>query len=210
MRKLAITFLFLFGSIATGWAQMGFRYGLQAERNNQAGLFKPTYMVLGWDYDLGDHLSGGLDFVMDMNWQDEYAQPYYSTVVTGGPSSYYEKFKALGLQYRSQYHFMDNDGTSLYLGTTIGFRAVRQVINYTDDTNFNYVQRKVEGNGLLIPVGLRIGVRGALDGGYGDFYLAVGQNIGSGEAFTKLPFLLEESMPSKLMFQLGLAYGIGW
>lgn len=195
----------------TSMAQMGIRYGIQHEKVTAADLGTSLNLLVGWDYDLNDRLSGGLDVSSDMRWDPEYIMP----VSTVGNTDYTERVKFIGVQYRSQYHFMDNDGTSLYLGPTIGLRAVRQMIQYSEETNSStwgtsYVQREKKGTGMLFPLGLRIGVRGALDGGYADLYVAVGTNLGSNKPICDLPFLVEESMPNKTFFQAGFAYGLGW
>lgn len=211
MRKLALLGAMVL-CCATAHAQNGIRYALHAEKVTQAPLFEPLFLSVGWDFDHNDRFSGGLDFVMDMNWRQGYDSYYYGS---GQIGDYEEKVKAVGLQYRSQYHFMDNDGTSLYLGSTVGFRMVRQLIEYQELVavpfgSDYYRTRNNEGTGVLVPIGLRLGVRGPLDGGYGDAYVCLGYNAGSSDPFSPLSFLKEESMPSALMLQVGLAYGIGW
>ncbi len=192
-------------------AQLGIRYGVQHEKVTGADLGTDLNMVLGWDFDLNERLSGGLDFSTDMRWSKQYSMPVQAL----GTANYAERVRSIGVQYRSQYHFMDNDGTSLYLGPTIGLRAVRQMIEYSEEV-FNigwgtsYIQRERKDNGLLFPLGLRVGVRGTLDGGYADLYVAVGTNLGSNEPICDLPFLVDESMPNKTFFQAGFCYGIGW
>jgi hypothetical protein len=159
-------------------------------------------------------MSGGLDLSMDMNWNEDYSLPQYSTNSLTGPSYYYDRVKHFGVQYRSQFHLMDNDGGSIYLGPTIGLRFITQRINYFEEVQgaFSTFSREVntEEKGMTMPAGLRIGYRGVLDGGYADVHFAVGTNIGSSEPFTDLRFLVEESMPTTTFFQVGLSYGIGW
>lgn len=192
-------------------AQMGVRLGFQHERVTGVNSGADWHVLLGWDYDLNDRLSGGLDFSTDTNWEEEYTMPPSLT----GNQYYTERTKVMGVQFRSQYHFSDNDGTSLYLGPTLGLRLVKQMVQYTDEVSsggwsHSYTQRTKEDNAVLFPIGMRLGVRGALDGGYADLYVAIGANIGSNEPICDLPFLAEESMPKKMFLQAGISYGIGW
>ena len=193
-------------------AQMGIRFGAQHEKPTQARFGSDWHLVLGWDFDLNERLSGGLDLSTDMNWSSEYNMP---EAALNGPT-FYEKVKTFGVQYRSQFHFADNDdGGSFYLGPTIGLRAVRHRISYYEETSsggyYSSDLRETEEKGMIYPLGLRLGVRSGLDGGYGDYYIAIGTNIASGDGpINDLRFLSEESLPNKLFFQAGLCYGVGW
>ncbi len=195
-------------------AQMGIRYGLQHEKVTKSTSGSTLNMLLGWDFDHNAHLSGGLDFTTDMNWGDDYSLAQYSTNHPNGPSYYYDKVKTFGVQYRSQYHFMDNGGGSLYFGPTIGLRFIKQRIRYNQEVPGMYYTEiqevETESKGMTVPLGARLGFRGTLDGGYADIYLAAGTNLGSSEPFSDLPFLVEASMPNKVFFQAGFCYGIGW
>lgn len=208
---LSLVIICLITSTRTAYAQMGIRLGVQREKITGMSAGADWQMLLGWDYDLNERLSGGLDLSTDMNWSEEYSMP--TSLMT---SPYYtERIKVFGVQFRSQFHFSDNDGTSVYIGPTIGLRAVKQMIQYDEEVNSpgwgtTYTQRKKEDNAMLFPIGIRLGVRGVLDGAYGDLYIAVGSNIGSNEPICDLPFLVEESLPKKLFLQAGVSYGIGW
>lgn len=192
----------------TGLAQMGIHYGFHFEKLTEANSGSNWHMGLGWDFDLNDRLSGGLDLTTDMNWTgDDY---YY-----GYSAEYGERLKVFGVMYRSQFHFMDNDGTSVYLGPTIGLRALKQKIEYDEEITpgawyTSYQRVRVEENGMVFPLGLRLGVRGTLEGGYADLFIGVGTYLGSNEPFSKLPILDEESLPKQTFFQVGMNYGIGW
>ena len=195
-------------------SQMGIRYGIQHEKVTKSTYGSTLNMLLGWDFDLNQRMSGGLDLSMDMNWNEDYSLAQYSTSSLAGPSYYYDKVKHFGVQYRSQFHLMDNDGGSLYLGPTIGLRFITQRINYFEEIQgpFSSFSREVntEEKGITMPAGLRLGYRGVLEGGYADVFFAVGTNIGSSEPFTDLAFLVEASMPTTTFFQVGVCYGIGW
>ena len=85
-------------------------------------------------------------------------------------SYYYDRIKVVGLQYRAQFHFADNGSGSLYMGSTVGLRYIRQTIaeeSYGSRPTGYYEQAKK----VVVPVGVRLDFRGGLDDAYGDVYL---------------------------------------
>ncbi|MGV3638768.1 MAG: hypothetical protein ACO1NQ_14090 [Flavobacteriales bacterium] len=122
---------------------------------------------LGYDHDLNDRLSLGI-------------QARFS-----GPT--------LQLDYRSAYHFADNDRGSFYMGPQIGLRSF------------------VEEEAIVLPLGFRAGVRGGLRGFYADLFAGVSYAIGE-QASVVLDRSVNDdpSIPSPLTFNLGLHMGIGW
>ncbi|HPF89069.1 MAG: hypothetical protein H6592_08490 [Flavobacteriales bacterium] len=208
-RRIALALLLVAALGTAGQAQMGIHYGVHFEKLTAASSGSNWHMGVGWDFDLNDRLSGGLDVHTDMNWTtvDDY---YY-----GYSTEYGERLKVIGIQYRSQFHFMDNDGTSVYLGPTVGLRAVKQKIEYGVETpsffgSSTYELVRVEGKGMVFPLGLRLGLRGSMESGYADLFIGVGTYLGSGEPFTTLAILKKESLPNRTFFQVGLNYGFGW
>lgn len=214
-KLLAVSALLWTGLLPTGsCAQMGVRFGIQHEKITKSTTGSTFNLLVGWDFDLNDRISGGLDISTDMNWMEEYNLSQISTNFPNGPGYYTDRVKNVGVQYRSQYHFMDNGGGSLYFGPTIGLRFIKQNIKYFEEVPGAWytTTREVNtsANAMTVPLGARLGYRGPLDGGYADVYFSLGTNIGSSEPFTDLRFLAEESMPNTLFFQVGLCYGIGW
>jgi hypothetical protein len=118
---------------------------------------------IGYDHDLNERLSTALAARM-------------------GPNSYM-------FNYRSAYHFSDNDRGSFYMGPSVGVRKFR------DD------------GPLLVPVGMQVGVRGGLERFYADLYAGFRYNIGNGQA-TSEPGVPEISVvPVGYYFGLGLGWG---
>lgn len=193
-------------------AQRGIRYGIQYESVTQAKPGTRWHMVLGYDFDLADRLSGGIDVSTDTQWSSE----FNTYVIPRSGLDFSEKIKMFGVVYRSQYHFADNDGGgTFYLGPTLGVRSVKQSLRYSEEIPgiwYNTIQeRETKESKLLFPLGMRIGVRGPLDGGYYDIYLAMGTNLGAGDVpINDVAILTGESLPNKLFFQTGFAYGVGW
>lgn len=95
------------------------------------------------------------------------------------------------VNYHSNYHFSDNESSSFYLGPNIGVRA----IGGTNSTT-------------LIPVGMRMGVRGGLEGFYADLYLGGLYNIGAGSSI-ELESVGNRDLRS-MSFCAGLDLGFGW
>jgi hypothetical protein len=215
-RIVIIAFLAVCASTTTLRAQWGIRYILpQTETVTQAGLGDLWLIGLGADFDLSDRTSCGVDLIFDTNWND-YGKDRRSTTTTYyGSSAYYsEKLKVYGLQYRSQFHFSDNDRTSVYVGSTLGIRYLRQTVTgdvYTNSSSNsgNYDTVIASGNGVLVPIGLRLGLRGGLEGGYADLYVGVGYALGSSGSLANAPYVDDRSEVSPLNLQIGLALGFG-
>jgi len=95
------------------------------------------------------------------------------------------------LNYHSNYHFSDNESSSFYMGSTIGVRMVGGADGAT-----------------LVPVGMRMGVRGGLEGFYADLYIGGHYNVGGGGRV-----MLENRGAADLRtlsFCGGLDIGFGW
>ncbi|MEX1133087.1 MAG: hypothetical protein WEC15_07690 [Flavobacteriales bacterium] len=93
------------------------------------------------------------------------------------------------MTYHSHYHFSDNESSSFYMGPNIGFRSV-------------------DGSATLIPIGMRMGVRGGLEGFYADLYVGGHYNVGGGGRA-----VVEEVGATDLRtlsFCGGIDIGIGW
>lgn len=129
------------------------------------GEVLPAY-GLGYDQDLNDRLSLGV-------------QVRYS-----GPT--------LQFDYRSAYHFADNDRGSFYMGPQMGLRSF------------------VEEEAIVLPVGFRLGVRGGLRGFYADVFAGASYAIGEQPDLASESSLNPVVSASPLTFNLGLHLGIGW
>jgi hypothetical protein len=177
-----------------------------------------TYQLgMGYDHDFNERLSMGFDAVIDLQRATESG---LSSDVTyqGYTGSYYLSDKVFSVQYRTAFALSDNDEGHLYLGTFIGVRTVKQTadLSYVSDPtgslsgNGPFVST-AEGKKTLIPMGLRFGVRGSLEGGYADLYTQLGYVVGGGEStFTQPYFKGTDFDLTNMAFTLGLAYGFGW
>ncbi len=80
--------------------------------------------------------------------------------------------------------------------------------NYND--NAGRVDKQV--SQILVPLGLRFGVRGSTDGGFVGFYTALGYQVGGGKRLYTPPGATPKTKyteTTSFAFTVGLAYGIG-
>lgn len=169
---------------------------------------------LGLDRDLNDRLSLGLDVLLDFSNSENSYQEFQ--VHLGNDIATYDLFtKVTAVTYRAVYAFSDNDETHLYLGSSIGYRRLNQTVSlgYLNGPG-NYpgpFPQTAQGSVSVIPVGLRLGLAGGLDGGYSDLYLSTMYGIGSNKSAFSQPYFNGDALkPSSFIFSIGFAYGIGW
>ena len=170
---------------------------------------------VGVDRTFNDKLTAGFDVALDAIGALR-TQPLSIAVTAGNVLTDYQVApKLLSLNYHTEYALGENDGTHVYIGTFLGLRHISQ--KWTSNgysTDYNYVEAPVNisVSKWLIPVGLRMGVRGATDGGFMDLYVAAGYQIGGGKSITTNSQLKDApyTETSALAFTLGWAYGLGW
>jgi hypothetical protein len=127
-----------------------------------------SHYGLGYDHDLNKQLSMGINLRYSLNTE------------------------SVILDYRSAFHFSDNDRASFYMGPTVGMRFFRE-----------------SGYGVQVPLGFRMGVRGGLENFYADLYLGAHYNLGaSGAVFSDDGFNSLDLR--KGSFGGGLDLGFGW
>jgi hypothetical protein len=127
-----------------------------------------SHYGIGYDHDVSDRLSMAITVRRS----------------TGVPSTV--------VNYRSAYHFSDNEGSSYYMGSMVGLRSFGS-----------------EGPGLQFPVGFRFGARGGLEGFFADLYVGGHYNLGASGEVTDT----YEGVTSDLRkwgFSVGLDVGWGW
>jgi hypothetical protein len=181
-------------------------------------MWRSYQFGMGYDHDFNDRISMGLDVTMDLPGSADESGESIEVPYGGLIGNYYTGDRVLSVTYRTAYAFSNNEDAHLYLGSYFGFRSFKQTLelSYVEDPsgwtsgNGPFPQR-AEAKKTLVPVGLRLGVRGSLESGFADVYTQVGYTIGGGEsAFAQSYFAGEEFDLSSLSFTLGLAYGFGW
>lgn len=140
--------------------------------------------MIFWDYQLidGTMLSAyGVGYDHDMNERLSMSvQVKYS-----GPT--------LQADYRSAFHFADNDRGAFYLGPQLGLCSY------------------LEEDAVLVPIGFRTGVRGGLRGFYADLFAGISYSIGDRSGTNgDLSSSRAAQNISPLSIAFGLHLGLGW
>ena len=94
------------------------------------------------------------------------------------------------LTYHSAFHFSDNDNGSFYLGPIVGLRR------------FGSLE-----NAVVVPVGLRMGVRGGLERFYADLHVGGQYNMGGGSINADIGNGGYDLLKGTFCFGLDLAWG---
>lgn len=181
-------------------------------------MWKSYQFGLGFDHDFNDRISIGLDAVLDVGRATESDGQSIEVRYAGLIAEYYTNDRFIAFTYRTAYSFSDNSEASLYVGSYFGVRAFTQKVDLlyvTDPNGFTNgngpFPQKAEGKKILLPIGLRLGVRGSLEGGFADLYTQLGYTIGGGESVFAQPYFKGDGFDlSNMSFTLGLAYGFGW
>lgn len=178
-------------------------------------LFNRWNFGLGYDHEFAHGVSMGIDAVLgglvlsddgttDISYLDHVGT---FEVRRGGWS----------VVYRTSAFTGGGDG-GFYMGSFIGVRRARQTYELTYafspttyvSGNGPFEQRTVVDQ-MVFPIGLRVGVRGPVDGWMSDLYLQLGYQIGSGAPTTPRNYLRSDLRDTNgLVLTLGFAYGVGW
>lgn len=175
---------------------------------------KPAFgnycMGLGVDRSFNDKLTAGLDVAFDV----AAALKDGGTSVQSLPDgiSAYVSPHLMSVNYHTEYALGDDDGTHAYIGTFIGLRRIKQDWVLYDSRNYEYKESRFTATKMLIPLGLRFGLRGTTDGGFMDLYVAAGYQVGGGKSTTANSMLKDApyTETTALALTLGWAYGFGW
>lgn len=178
-------------------------------------VFDNYCMGFGVDRTFNDRFTAGLDITYDIIYllklEDDHYQ--YANIAAG---TYNVKPKLLSLNYHTEYALANNDGIHGYVGTFIGLRHITQTWTLQDSYNSSgYLNNGgysplIKTSKWLVPIGLRMGLRGTTDGGFMDLYAAVGYQIGGGEKLVVKAPETKYGETSTLAVTFGLAYGFGW
>ena len=154
-------------AVASVYAQGGMRLIVY----NYEPVFEDAGLVahygIGYDHDLNERVSSAFSFRL--------APEIDSYVVN----------------YRSAYHFSDNDRGSFYFGPTVGVRTF------------------TGGDGpTLVPIGLRMGIRGGLERFFADVYAGFQYNAGAGKPVSDADGA--DVSANAATYVIGFDVGWGW
>lgn len=172
-------------------------------------------MGLGLDRSFNTKLTAGIDIAFDVigafGGEAKYVYAYTGNTTT----EYLVEPKLFSLNYHTEYALGDDGGTHLYIGTFLGLRRISQQwrsSGYFSSSTYVETPVDLKVSKWLVPVGLRMGLRGATDGGFMDLYVAGGYQLGGGKSCTGIAKLKGAAYDdlSAFALTLGWAYGIGW
>lgn len=107
--------------------------------------------------------------------------------------------RAIEVIYSAKYFTADNDGTACYIGSFIGVQSFSGTGGSSSSGDIAHLQ---------FPIGLRAGVRGGLEGYFGEVFTHVGYAIGNGTLSATPSGPLKSEA---LYFGLGFSFlGFGW
>ena len=111
--------------------------------------------------------------------------------------------------YSAKFFTSDNDATAFYLGTFLGVQYLKASIQEgISNPSGGTTYRTLESSKVQLPIGLRMGVRGGLDGYFAELFAQVGYAIGNGKLYTTNG---ETVASSPLYFGVGFSFlGFGW
>lgn len=110
---------------------------------------------------------------------------------------------AFELIYSAKFFTADNDGTACYVGSFIGVQRISG-----SGVSTGAASSSADFSRVQVPIGLRAGVRGGLQGYFGEIFTHVGYAIGNGELLST-PSGKLNSEP--LYFGVGFSFlGFGW
>ncbi len=167
-------------------------------------------MGLGVDRTFNDRLTFGLDATFDVS------QAFNDKIIGVDPghgaSEALVAPHLMSINYHTEYALGDNDGTHVYIGSFIGLRRITQEWTLLDYTQNEYSERRINTSKMLVPLGLRLGLRGTTDGGFMDLYGALGLQLGGGKELGVGAAMKDAAYAktSPLAVTVGLAYGFGW
>jgi hypothetical protein len=111
---------------------------------------------------------------------------------------------ALEFIYSAKYFTSSNEYTSFYVGSLLGVQLLSGSGYGISGSN----NGSVEVSHVQIPVGLRAGLRGGLDGYFGELFVQGGYAIGNGELYRNSAGSVNSA---PLYFMVGLSFlGFGW
>lgn len=174
---------------------------------------KPAFgnycMGLGVDRTFNDRLTIALDATFDVAAGLKAGPAYVQSPTSGIEASVAPHL--MSINYHTEYALGDNDGTHVYIGSFLGLRRIKQDWTVTDTRNDGYTEQRTTVSKMLVPIGLRFGLRGTTDGGFMDLYAELGYQIGGGKELRSDALLKDASYTktSPLAFTIGLAFGFG-
>jgi len=183
--------------------------------------FPPVALTLGFDHDIGEYLSAGLE--VDVLWRNVINEAPHEPrngqqlSYNGWDADYVEDKRAWGLLYRTAFFVDGNGDGGFYIGSYIGMRHITRTLQISgqysssSSSNDGPFAHNYTADQMVFPIGLRFGLRSSMDGWYGDIYAGIGYQICGGKNLFKKPEMADAPTTlAGLTWTLGYAYGFSW
>jgi hypothetical protein len=179
------------------------------------GINSSIGLGLGYEKNLIDRLS----FSIDGNWGGgaEYKQPTNFTFTKDNAEfygNYSSDFTYFEVIYTSKYFISKNSNRSFYAGTGIGYRNCKFVTNYNehDQYSYNSVSDVLKETHSFIPLFLKFGYRGPIDGWFVDMSFGAQYLPGVNTKSLTIPHVdnTGTGLFSTMCFTYTFAFGFGW
>ncbi len=179
--------------------------------NSQNGQYSSShngFVGIGYLQDIGTKLSVSLEY--NKSWDvSDYGTSDIDETTSGNIYIYSLDMPWSEIAYESRYFFTDNDEAAFYISSGIAYRTID-----TKFTDFTYGNSEVTKKTYhVLPITLRIGHRGSMDGFFGDLF--VGTTFIPGASSIKPgPTIFHDEVDHSfirgLSFNFGWSMGIGW
>lgn len=182
----------------------------------------PAAFTFGYEHDLGGYLGIALECAFlyrDILHEPPSTRNDRSEVLryAGAQASYKSNDHAWSLIYRAAY-FPNGNNTPFYIGSYIGVRRstyyteiVEQMNAYGSSIMNGPFKDRYESSRTVVPFGIRLGLRGPLDGGFWDLYVGIGYQFNGGGYMNEQPELADSPVQvAAFTYTAGIAYGVGW
>ena len=178
------------------------------------------YYGFGYEQNLGSRLAVSLEYNRGYSF-DDYVNG--NIVFPDGTGVQYSlNMPWTEFSYQSKYFFSDNDDGTAYLSMGIAYRNVKsemQNVSYSG-MGTSPIPQEATGTESLIPISLKLGYRGSIDGLFGDYFIGINYIPGGSSKNTGInsidnyPLLDSENRTvdcyKSIAFTFGMAFGIGW
>jgi hypothetical protein len=203
----------------TSFLTQGFM-GIGIERN--VGTYIALKLEINRGFQILYHISNGK--ILGITEGNEHTREYTDSLGEYNEFSYHWTVPSFDINYQSKFFFRGNDQTGAYMSMGIGIRSVKYIFHTGPLDKYSYDSQSVphdlqlkdgySENLVVVPLILRVGARGRIQGFFPDFSFGMGFNIAHGKTIEDktITRTWDLSVPSLSGFTVtgGISFGIGW
>lgn len=200
----------------------------KVDEDGPTNSFSNWFVGIGYEQNVGNRIAVSLDINSSLGKLfgseseqsktiDYYDNNYQFT--TSYSINYTSYISYTELNYQSKYFFNDNDDASGYISSGIGLKFVNWTYKAVDgygsvppEISYLVPRNSIEEKLLVIPLSLRFGRRGSIDGAFGEYFFGFSYNLKAGNLpqSDELKNFFNEKPMRGFAFNLGYLWGIGW